>query len=95
MEEAEIADNDDSAGAAHGQASGQTLEHGWAFWLVSPQVEAGGKVASERTVHTFSTVDEFWRFYPHFSLVPQPLASSKNPRPMYSRFLGWLLVGGS
>ncbi|XP_047055971.1 eukaryotic translation initiation factor 4E-1-like [Lolium rigidum] len=63
MEEAEIADNDDSAGAAHGQVSGQTLEHGWAFWLVSPQVEAGGKVASERTVHTFSTVDEFWSLY--------------------------------
>ncbi|KAK1670373.1 hypothetical protein QYE76_058532 [Lolium multiflorum] len=63
MEEAEIADNDDSAGAAHGQASGQTLEHGWAFWLVSPQVEAGGKVASERNVHTFSTIDEFWSLY--------------------------------
>jgi hypothetical protein len=71
-----------AAVAAHGQANGQTLKHAWAFWLVS------GQVASERTVHTFSTVDEFWRFYPPFSLVPQPLASSKNPRPMYSRFLG-------
>jgi hypothetical protein len=53
-----------AAVAEHGQANGQTLEHGWAFWLVSPQVEARRQVASERTVHTFSTVDEFWRFCP-------------------------------
>ncbi|XP_047055977.1 uncharacterized protein LOC124662139 [Lolium rigidum] len=52
-----------AAVAEHGQANGQTLEHGWAFWLVSPQVEARRQVASERTVYTFSTVDEFWSLY--------------------------------
>lgn len=58
MEKGEIAGA--AAGADGDSAAPQPVEPTWAFWIGNPQEESAGR---GNTVHTFSTVDDFWSLY--------------------------------
>ena len=45
------------------------LEHAWTFWFDNPTAKAKQAAwgSSMRPVHTFSTVEDFWRLPPFFT----------------------------
>lgn len=69
VEEGEIAasEGDSSAGSGGGGAGIQRhpLEHSWTFWFDNPFAKSKQAAwgSSIRSIHTFSTVEDFWSLY--------------------------------
>jgi hypothetical protein len=75
-EEGEIADDEDSS-APRGGALTHPLEHAWTFWFDNPQGKTRQQAwgSTIHPIHTFSTVEDFWR-YPSlfFFLTPRTIS---------------------
>lgn len=89
-EEGEIADDDSGhAPPQANPAAPHPLEHAWTFWFDNPQGKSKQATwgSSIRPIHTFSTVEDFWRFpTPPPLLFPSTTSPSLAFMNQYCRF---------
>ena len=74
-EEGEIADDDNNSSSAAAPRGGvHPLEHAWTFWFDNPQGKSRQQAwgSTIHPIHTFSTVEDFWRYNPFRLLLLYP-----------------------
>lgn len=64
LEEGEIINDDDDAASSAKAIVNHPLEHSWTFWFDNASAKSKQTAwgSSMRTIYTFSTVEEFWRY---------------------------------
>lgn len=72
-EEGEIVggDPDDEAKAMAPPPPRHPLEHSWTFWFDNPSAKSKQQAwgSSIRPIYTFSSVEDFWRYFPFYHFV--------------------------